>query len=154
MEIEITRAVALISINATLFVQLISFLIFMVLISRLMYHPLQDIMAERDRQIERMKEEMAAAEADLEDIFYKIEYQTREVKEEAFAFQQRLEKDGSVEADTLFSGVADEIERLNQETKQEVQRQIQDVRQHLAEESEKVSRIIMEKALDRRLVYE
>ncbi|MFO8112509.1 MAG: hypothetical protein R6T92_08380 [Desulfosalsimonadaceae bacterium] len=154
MEIEITRAVALISINATLFVQLISFLIFMVLISRLMYHPLQDTMAERDRQVERMKEEMTSAEADLEEIFYKIECRTRDVKKEAFAIQQRLENDGAVQADTLFSGVADEIEKLNEETKKEVQRQIQDVRQHLAEESEKVSRIIMEKALDRRLAYE
>lgn len=154
MEIEITKAVALISINATLVVQLISFLIFMMLISRMMYHPLQDIIAERDRQVEQMKEEIGAAEADLEDIFFRIETRTREVKDEAFALQQRLEKDGMRQADALYEGVAAEIDALNEETKKEVRRQIENVRRHLADESDRVSRVIMEKALDRRLSHE
>ncbi len=154
MEIEITRAVALISINATLVVQLISFLIFMMLISRLMYQPLQDVVAERDRQIERMKEDIKEAEDELEEIFYTIETRTREVKQEAFAAQRRLEQDGAAVANELYAEVDAEIERLNDETKAEVQRQITEVRQHLAEESERLSKTIMEKALDRRLVYE
>ncbi len=154
MEIEITRAVALISINATLVVQLISFLIFMMLISRLMYHPLQDMMTERDRQIEQMKSDILAAETDLEDIFVKIEMETRKVKNEAFAIQHRLEKDAVAEADTLFTDVTAEIGKLSEETKKEVQRQIEEVRLTMADESERVTRTIMEKALGRRLTYE
>ena len=154
MEIEITRVSALISINATLFAQLISFLIFMMIINRLMYHPLQDIMAERERHIERMNDEIATGESDLEEIFYKIDSRKRQVKDEAFAAQQRLENEGARQAETLFAGANEEIDKLNEETKQEIQRQIEEVRQHLAEESEKMSRIIMEKALNRRLAYE
>lgn len=149
MEIEITRAVALISINATLVAQLISFLIFMMLISRLMYQPLQDVMMERDRQVEQMKKDIETAEADLEDIFYKIEMETRKVKEEAFAAQHRLEKDGTAQAQELFSSTNAEIDRLHAETKKEVQRQIEDARQYLADESDRISGVIMEKALDR-----
>jgi F-type H+-transporting ATPase subunit b len=154
MEIEITRAVALISINATLVVQLISFLIFMMLISRLMYQPLQDIVAERDRQIELMEKEIAATEADLEEVFFTIESQMLQAKNDAFAAQHQLEKDAAKQADALFEGVTAEISRLHEETKTEVQRQVQEVRQHLAEESERLSRIIMEKALDRRMANE
>lgn len=154
MEIEITRAVALISINATLFVQLISFLIFMMLISRLMYHPLQDMIAERDRQIGQMKKDISAAEADLEDIFFEIESEKRKVKDEAFVLQLHLEKEGGKQADELFSEVNAEIEKLKAETKKEVQRQIAEVSQHLGEESERLSKVIMEKALDRRLANE
>ena len=154
MEIEITRAVALISINATLVAQLISFLIFMMLISRLMYQPLQDVMMERDRQVEQMKKDIETAEADLEEIFYKIELEMRKVKEEAFAAQHRLEKDGAAQADELFTQTSDEIGRLHEETRKEVRRQIEDARQYLADESERVSRVIMEKALDRSLAYE
>lgn len=154
MEIEITRAVALISINATLVAQLISFLIFMMLISRLMYQPLQDVMMERDRQVEQMKKDIETAEADLEEIFYKIEMETRKVKDEAFSAQHRLEKDGAAQAQELFSNTDAEIDRLHKETKKEVQRQIEDVRQYLADESERVSRVIMEKALDRRVAHE
>ncbi len=154
MEIEITRAVALISINATLVAQLISFLIFMMLISRLMYQPLQDVMMERDRQVEQMQKDIETAEADLEEIFVMIEAETRKVKEEAFASQHRLEKDGANQAQELFASTNAEIDRLHDETKKEVQRQIEDVRQYLADESERVSRVIMEKALDRRVAYE
>ena len=154
MEFEITRAVALISINATLVAQLISFLIFMMLISRLMYQPLQDIMVERDRQVEQMKKDIETAEADLEEIFYKIELETRKVKDEAFTSQHRLEKDGAAQAQELFSNTNAEIGRLHEETKKEVQRQIEDARQYLADESERISRVIMEKALDRRVAHE
>ncbi len=154
MEIEITRAVALISINATLVAQLISFLIFMMLISRLMYQPLQDVMMERDRQVGQMKKDIETAEADLEEIFYKIEMETRKVKDEAFAAQHRLEKDGAAQAEELFSNTDAEIDRLHEETKKEVQRQIEDARQYLADESERISRVIMEKALDRRVAHE
>ncbi len=154
MEIEITRAVALISINATLFAQVASFLIFMMLISRLMYHPLQDMMAERDRKIEQMKKDIATAEADLEEIFFKIESETKKVKDEAFSLQHQLEKEAAKQADALFAEVNADIEKLSAETRQEVRRQIAEVSQHLAEESERVSRVIMEKALDRRLAHE
>lgn len=154
MEIEITRAVALISINATLVAQLISFLIFMMLISRLMYQPLQDVMVERDRQVEQMKKDIETAEADLEEVFLMIETETRKVKDEAFASQHRLEKDGADQAQALFSNTSTEIDRLHEETKKEVQRQIEDARQYLADESERISGVIMEKALDRRVAHE
>ena len=154
MEIEITRAVALISINATLVAQLISFLIFMMLISRLMYQPLQDVMVERDRQVEQMKKDIETAEADLEEVFLMIETETRKVKDEAFASQHRLEKDGAAQAQALFSNTSTEIDRLHEETKKEVQRQIEDARQYLADESERISGVIMEKALDRRVAHE
>lgn len=152
MEIEITRAVALISINATLFVQLISFLIFMMLISRLMYQPLQDVVAERDRHINHMKDQIDSAEADLQDVFYQLELKSRKIKEDAYNVQHRLEKEGVLQADAVHSEIESEINRLHEEMKNEVQRQVQEVRLHLVEESERLSVTIMEKALERRLI--
>ncbi len=154
MEIEITRAVALISINATILAQLLSFLIFMVIISRLMYRPLQDIMAERDRQVEQMKQDIQTAQADLDDIFMKIEAETQKIKSNALEVEKQLEQEALQKTEDIFGQVKKEIEELNQKTDQEVQRQINEVRQHLDEQSEMISRDIMEKALGRRLAYE
>jgi F-type H+-transporting ATPase subunit b len=154
MEIEITRAVALISINATILAQLISFLIFMLLISRLMYRPLQDIMVERDRQVEQMKLDIQTAQGDLDDIFMKIEAETQKIKNNAMEVEKQLEQEGLQKTDEVFEQVNKEIEKLSKETDEEVQRQINEVRKHLEEQSEIISRTIMEKALGRRLAYE
>jgi F-type H+-transporting ATPase subunit b len=154
MEIEITRAVALISINATILAQLVSFLIFMLLISRLMYRPLQDIMVERDRQVEQMKLDIQTAQGDLDDIFMKIEAETQKIKNNALEVEKQLEQEALQKTDEVFEQVNKEIDKLSQETDEEVQRQINEVRKHLEEQSEIISKTIMEKALGRRLTYE
>jgi F-type H+-transporting ATPase subunit b len=151
MEIQITRAVALISINATIITQLLSFLIFMMLISRLMYRPLQEIMTERDRQFEQMKEDIKTATGDLENIRSMIDAETNKVKEEAFAVQKQLEKDAGKQSETIFSEVNAEIARLSAETQKEVDRQLVNARKGLAEESERVALALIEKVLNRRL---
>jgi len=154
MEIEITRAVALISINATILAQLVSFLIFMLLISRLMYRPLQDIMVERDRQVEQMKLDIQGAQADLDDIFMKIEAETQKIKSNALEIEKQLEQEALQKTDEIFKQINKEIGTLNQETDEEVRRQINEARKHLEEQSEIISRTIMEKALGRRLAHE
>lgn len=154
MEIEITRAVALISINATILAQLLSFLIFMVLISRLMYKPIQDIMAERDRQVEQMKQDIQTAQASLDDIFLQIETEKQKTKNSALEVEKQLEKEAMQKTEDIFKQVKKDIETLNQETDEEVRHQINEVRKHLDEQSEMISNTIMEKALGRRLAHE
>lgn len=154
MEIEITRAVALISINATILAQLLSFLIFMVLISRLMYQPLQDIMAERDRQVEQMKQDIQSAQANLDDIFLQVETEKQKTKNSALEVEKQLEKEAMQKTEEIFKQIKKDIETLNQETDEEVRHQINEVRKHLDEQSEMISRTIMEKALGRRLAHE
>jgi len=151
---EITSTVALISINATLFAQILSFLIFLFIINRIMFRPLRDIMAKRDQTIEGMQQEIGNADAEITQIFATLEAEEQEVKKEAIAIRKGLEKDGKKVVDKIFKDTDSEIEKLRNQSKEEVQSQILDVRQHLSEESEKIARVIMEKALNRRLAYE
>ncbi len=151
---EVISTVALISINATLAAQLISFLIFLFIINRLMFRPLQDVMGERERCVEDMQQEIVAAEADINDILTILEEEETKAKQEALAIQKNLEKEGIQQAETALKETTAEIERLKAETSQAVEQQILEVKQHLAQESEKLSRIIMEKALDRSLSHE
>jgi F-type H+-transporting ATPase subunit b len=54
---EIVSNIALITINWTLFHQLIAFLIFMFIMNRIMFRPIQRVMDERDNLIERINQE-------------------------------------------------------------------------------------------------
>ncbi|RJP41671.1 MAG: hypothetical protein C4548_09020 [Desulfobacteraceae bacterium] len=151
---EVISTVALISINATLAAQLVSFLIFLFIINRLMFRPLQDVMGERERRIEDMRQEIEAADADMKQIFATLSDEEAKAKQDALLIQHKLEKEASQQSDVAFREVSAEIERLKAQTRQEVDRQILNVKQHLAEESLKLSKVIMEKALDRSLSHE
>jgi F-type H+-transporting ATPase subunit b len=151
---EVISTIALISINATLAAQLISFLIFLFIINRLMFRPLQDVMGERERRVDEMEQEIVNAEADRKHILAILEEEEAKAKQDALMIQKNLEKDGTQKAEAAVKEATAEIERLRVETTQAVQQQILDVKQHLAEESEKLSRVIMEKTLDRSLSHE
>jgi F-type H+-transporting ATPase subunit b len=151
---EVISTVALISINATLAAQLVSFLIFLFIINRLMFRPLQDTMEQRERQMEDMEKEIETADAEMKKIFATLEKEETKAKKDAFAIEHKLEQEGNQHAEAVFKEASAEIEKLKAQTRQEVEGQIFDVRQHLAQESEKLSRAIMEKALDRSFSHE
>ena len=50
---HIVSNIALISINETLIIQLVSFLIFLFLINRIMFRPLSHVMVERENHLTR-----------------------------------------------------------------------------------------------------
>lgn len=151
---EVISTTALISINATLVAQVLSFLIFAFLLNLIMFRPLQNTMRQREQRIEDIKQEVVTIQAEIEQIFNRMDAEEVKVKESALDVQHQLESEGKLRAREIFDSVKLQIEELKEQTRKSVQNQIQNVRQHLAEESLKLSKIIMDKALDRRLSNE
>ena len=58
---KIIETIQLITINATLFIQVISFLIFMYIINRIMFRPLRNTIAERHDYINSVQKDIAAS---------------------------------------------------------------------------------------------
>ena len=152
MQIEST--VALISINATLIIQLVSFLIFLFIINRIMFRPLDQVKGTRAARMVTLQQEIEAAEQEVHRIMDALAREELKAKEEALERQKLLEADAKEQTKQIFDGVKAEIDRLKAQSKEHVKAQIADVRQHLAEESQKLSRVIMEKTLERRLTDE
>ncbi|OQY06422.1 MAG: hypothetical protein B6I22_05580 [Desulfobacteraceae bacterium 4572_123] len=65
---QIISNIALISINETLFIQLISFLIFLFIINRIMFRPLRRIIIERENHIEKINLDIIDAEKFMEKV--------------------------------------------------------------------------------------
>ncbi|MBR9980861.1 MAG: hypothetical protein KFF50_07525 [Desulfatitalea sp.] len=152
MQIEST--VALISINATMIIQLVSFLIFLFIINRIMFRPLDLVKGTRAARMETLQQEIEAAEQEVHRIMDALAREELKAKEEALERQKLLELDAKAQTKQIFDGVKAEIDRLKVQSKEHVKAQIADVRQHLAGESQKLSRVIMEKTLERRLTDE
>ncbi len=151
---EVISTFSLISINATLVAQLISFLIFVFLINRIMFRPLQSTMRQRDAQVEAIKQEISAIQAEMDTIFEKLAADEFEAKDSALAVQYQLEIDGKQKASDIFNAVRIDIEQLKDKTRQSVEQQILEVRKKLAQESQQLVKIIINKVLDRRLAHE
>lgn len=147
---EIISNIALISINETLFVQVIGFLIFLYLINRIMFRPLQNVMADRALYIERVKLDIDQARKKIETMTSQIREQESEVKNEAFELKGQREEVGSQQAKEIFAAVRQEIAETSARVQKDIDSKISEARQSLKIESEALVIPIIEKILDRR----
>lgn len=148
---EIVSNIALISINETLIIQLISFLIFLFLINKIMIRPLNGTMAERAIFIENAKEEITDAGKRINKISEQIREKEQTVRKEALEIATEAENAGGQKASEIFENVVREISKLRKQTEQEVDIQVTEARKYIRTESETLAATIMERILDRRL---
>jgi len=149
---EIISNIALISINETLIVQLVSFLIFLFIINRVMFRPLQSVMGERDQYIESVRLGIGDAQRKLDELTGQLSERENTVRTEANQLRAELEESGNRRAAELMAAVSSEVAAMRDEAQRAVAADIEAARQEISRESEALAISIMEKVLERRLV--
>ena len=147
---EIISNVALISINETLVVQVVGFLIFLFVINRIMFRPLQNVMTDRELYIERITRDIAKGHKEVEALANRIQEQESAIKKEAFALKEELEAKGSQAAKELFAAAKQQIADNNEKIKLDMDARIASERRSLQKEADSLAQDIMAKILDRR----
>ena len=142
---------ALITINETLIIQIISFLIFLFIINRVMFRPLRKVMAERDEHIKKIKADTSEAQNRFESINIQIRDQEAEARQAAFQLKAELEDQGNHEASGILSSARKEITEANESARKEVSATVAAARQDIQKESEVLATNIIETILERRL---
>ncbi len=148
---EIISKVALISINETLIIQLISFLIFLFLFNRLMIQPLRNVAKEREQYLERMQNEANDAKDDTQTLLHEIENKKDRIRSEAFQVSQQLEKEGSKTMTQLLDEARETIADRRAAVKAEIDAKLAETRGVIESEAETLAVSMMEKILGRRL---
>jgi F-type H+-transporting ATPase subunit b len=151
MDFQIVSNIALISINATLVVQLISFLIFLFLINGILIQPLRRTMAERADYLDRMKLDILEAQKEMTRLLKQLADREKLVRNQALLATKEMENEGLRSASEILRDVRQEMESLRSRTRQTVSDQLTVARERLEQESEGLALSIMEKLLDRRL---
>ena len=146
---HIVSTEALLSINETLIVQLISFLIFLFIIKRVMFRPLRGMMKQREQHVDKIKSDIVDAEAEYEKLLEQIKKMEAAVSAEAFSIRDQLEKSGEKEAAEIVTSTQKEITVLKEKVAREHENQIVKVKKHIKLESETIAVAIMEKILER-----
>jgi len=148
---EIVGNVALISINETMLVQLMSFLVFLFIINRTMFRPLRKTMMEREDYIEDLKTEIFEADRSLDDVKRQSEESEVSVRQEAFRMRESLLDEANAESDEVFGNAKRTIDEQRAEAERYVADQVTRAQQALASESQALAASIMEKVLGRRI---
>lgn len=148
---QIISKVALITINETILIQLISFLIFLWIINKIMFRPLKETMKERDSYLTLVRHEIQNAEDEIDTIGHQLRDQEKKTRKDAEQIANNLLNQGNQEADKIISEVLVEINRERDRVAKEVSVQLDNARKSLREESEMIAIGIMEKVLGRRL---
>ena len=149
---QIISNIALISINETLVVQLISFLIFLFIINRIMFRPLRRVMIERENHVEKINLDIIDSGKSLDNVTDQIKQKKTAVRSEAFEVSEKIREQGMQKSAKMLSAVRAEINDLQSKARTEAEAQLTEARKKLENESEVLSISIMEKVLERRLV--
>ena len=148
---QIISNIALVSINETVIVQLISFLIFLFIINRVMFRPLRDSMLKRDDHVKQIQDDITRQEDQLRKLKNEISERKSSVRSEALEIRKKLEESGNQEAVAILSGTRQEIEVLRKKSAQDVANKLSEARKSLKQASEGLVSNVLEKVLDRRL---
>lgn len=146
----IIETTALITINETLIVVLISFLVFLFIINRIMFRPLNRAMDQRQTHLEQMKQEIGHTKQEVLDFVAQLTEREARVKRDAGRLNERALKAGQAEAATLIADARMEIAELRKKSKHQVALDLAKARQDLRVESEAVAMAILEKIIERR----
>lgn len=150
---HIISKIAMITINETLFIEMISFLIFLFLINRIMFKPLHATMSERDGYVREVEEEILDAGRRLDELNREIRENESEMIQEGHEQREMLKAEGEAQSEAILKQVRSEIESIHAENQKAISDQLAEARKSLVSESEKLARLIMEKVLDRRIIH-
>ena len=148
---HIISNIALISINETLLVQLVSFLIFLFIINRIMIRPLRATMAEREGYIQMVRQDILDSKMKFEDIAEESRQEEAEIRQAAFQIAAEMERVGAHEAHEILVAARDDIAAEKKRTQDRVEHLLAEAMTRVQQEAEILSFTIMEKILDRKV---
>jgi F-type H+-transporting ATPase subunit b len=147
---EIVTETELVSINATMIVQVLSFLIFLFIIQRSMFRPLLNTMDRRNTLVKQLQKEIQSKQTQLEELSHKMEKEAAALKAEAFAESEKLYAAGMQEAQRILKLSQEEIELQQRKANEDIRARFVAVQQELKKETEDLAAALIAKVLERR----
>lgn len=143
----------MISINATLFLQIIHFLILMFILNRLMFRPILRIINERDRHIADEKDQLNRIEKETRELTDKCVSMERDARSGASEESAHLRKEAIEAAEKIFSETREEVATIRNRIEKEIDHKLKEAQQSLRKEATNLAGELTEKLIGRRLAH-
>ena len=141
----------MVSINATLIVQLILFLIIVFLLNRIMIQPILKLISERDDHVKNMNREIQHTEEETQRLVREYLEKENEARKEAVTKAALLKQEGIEEVVTYIEEAEKEALSTGEEILKKVTAEIETIRPTLKGEAEALVDELVEKMVGRRI---
>jgi len=141
----------MVSINATLIVQLILFLILVFILNRIMLQPIMKLISERENHIESMNKEIQHTEEETQGLVREYLSREDEARKEAVTKAALLKQEGMNEVATYIQEAQKDALSAGEEITKRVIAETETIRPTLKSEAEALVDELAEKVIGRRI---
>ncbi len=141
----------MISLNATIFVQVTLFLILLFILNKKLIQPLHQVILERQDYIKNKTKELEELENKLKELEQQYEERLQLAAREAIAIKEKYRREGAEIARDTMIDVQETVSKLRLKVKAEVEEELGRAREKLHELAEALSYDFTEKVLGRRI---
>lgn len=141
----------MISIDYTLLIQMGNFLLLMLILNLLLYKPILGIIDKRKKRLQDAEEEIKRLNQSVEERMADYEARLRQAKIDAVEKKLEIIKEGAEQAKSIIDAAKDEIPGMMEKFHGEMNREVDEARRTLTNQSQKISVEIAEKLLGRSL---
>ena len=141
----------MISINATLFVQAIHFLILTFILNYLLFRPILKLIRDRSEHVKDVQVEIEGIELKTQDLINEYLSRNEDARSDAGKERARLKDDATTKADELFRDARNKVASIRMELDKEVAQEVEKIRPSLQAEASTLVNEIVEKVVGRRI---
>jgi F-type H+-transporting ATPase subunit b len=149
MEFETVEG--LITINATLFLQIVHFLLLMFIMNRLMFRPILNLLDNRENHIVNKKEEVLKLKQDALALKEKFVRMENDARQDATRERSMFRDKAKVEADGFFEKSSAEAALIKEKAEQDIRAELEKTKSALQEHITGLADDITEKIIGRRI---
>ena len=140
----------MISINATLFLQIIHFLILLFILNRILLKPIMEVVDKRRLHIEDEEKLLNNLEAETRELVDKCTSIEREARKKALEESSLLRKEANDAAEEFYDVARNEIAGIRDQADKEIESKIEEARQGIQDFASELAGELTEKVIGRR----
>ena len=139
------------NLNATLIIQVISFLILVWLLVKILYRPFLSFLDKRSQKVHNILQETRENQQRAEDNFKDSKAQLKKTKEEVLKLKELAEKQSDEHRQKVLQEAEEEAKHIITRSKEDIDRRIREVKRDIKKEIGNFSVSIAEKILDKEI---
>ena len=139
----------MVSLNYTVFVQMLNFIALIFILNALLYKPIMGIIERRKNQLQASEDEIKGLRETVDQKMAAYEEKLRLAKSQAMEQKNEILKTGAETAKGFIEAAREEIPRIMGEFNEKLGKELDDARRILTSQSQQISIEIAEKVLGR-----
>ena len=139
----------MVELNYTVWIQMANFLLLILILNFLLYKPVLKIIEKRNKQIEESKEEVRSLDETIDRKSAEYEEKIRQARAEAAVQRNGIKEEGTEQGKEILGKVRDEISKTMEGFKAAMQKEADEARETLRDQTRTIAGDISEKVLGR-----